>query len=167
MNERFIYVSSLGFCIIIAYYLLMDSNQLIKNKNVAIGILFAILLAYSGKTVSRNQAWKSNFTLATTDAKTSINGAKSQTMAGGLLLEKAQSTPNPAEKQQILMQSIAHLQKAIDIYPAYIDPKLLMGNAQYELTKSPNKALRYYYDIQQKYIKISFWVRRKRHSINE
>lgn len=147
MNERFLYVSSLGFCIILAHFLLIDSHKIFKNKNIAIGILFGILLAYSGKTISRNQVWKSNLVLATTDAKTSVNGAKSQTMAGGLLLEQAQSTHNPVEKQQLLMQSIAHLQKAIDIYPEYIDPKLLMGNAQYELSKSPHKALKYYYDI--------------------
>lgn len=147
MNERFIYVSSLGFCIIASYFILFDSKRWLKNTSIGWGLLCVLILGYSGKTISRNKAWASNLTLSTTDALTSVNGAKSQTMAGGLLLEKAQATANPAEKQQVLMQSIAHLKQAIAIYPNYIDPKLLMGNAQYELYKNPTQALNYYYDI--------------------
>jgi tetratricopeptide (TPR) repeat protein len=147
MNERFVYVSSLGFCIIASYFILFDIKKLFKNSTIGWGLLVVLIIGYSGKTVSRNKAWTSNLTLATTDALTSVNGAKSQTMAGGLLLEKAQATANPSEKQQLLMQSVSHLKQAIAIYPNYIDPILLMGNAQYELYKNPKQALVFYYDI--------------------
>ena len=82
MNERFIFVSSLGFCIILAYILTVmvpkRSQNFQKAKKLA-GITMAIvLLLYAGKTISRNRVWKNNLTLSTNDANISINGAKEQ-----------------------------------------------------------------------------------------
>ena len=148
MNERFVYVSSLGFCLILAYGLHHWLPQFVQHqkklKNTFSLLLGLILLLYSGKTIHRNTAWKNNLTLATNDAKISKNGAKSNVMAGGLLMEEAQKTQNPAERKQYLEQSIFHLKRAISIYPEYIDALLLMGNAQWELTKNAQRSLPYY-----------------------
>lgn len=151
MNERFIYVSSLGFTLILSYYLLKFAPHFVENKsktNSAIVISSIVILSlYSIKTISRNPVWKNNFTLATNDAFISKNGAKSNVMAGGQLLEKAQETTNFREKNELLEKSIYHLSRAVEIYPEYVDALLLMGNAQWELYQDASKAIPYYQRI--------------------
>src|SRR5690606_9556745 len=151
MNERFIYVSSLGFTLILSYYLLKFAPHLVENKsktNSAIAISSIVILSlYSIKTISRNPVWKNNFTLATNDAFISKNGAKSNVMAGGQLLEKAQETTNFREKNELLERSIYHLSRAVEIYPEYVDALLLMGNAQWEFYQDASKAIPYYQRI--------------------
>lgn len=151
MNERFIYVSSLGFTLILSYYLLKFAPHLVENKskaNSAIAISSIVILSlYSIKTISRNPVWKNNFTLATNDAFISKSGAKSNVMAGGQLLEKAQETTNFREKNELLEKSIYHLSRAVEIYPEYVDALLLMGNAQWEFYQDASKAMPYYQRI--------------------
>ena len=151
MNERFLFLPSLGFCIIIAYFLVVDGKKIIKSTQQYQQLLTMILLVIIGlfglKAINRNKDWKNNLTLATTDAETSINGAKSQTMAGGLLLEEAQKIANPLERKQLIDRSIMHLNRAVSIYPNYIDPKLLLGNAYWEATKKAEPALSQYFSI--------------------
>lgn len=151
MNERFIYVSSLGFTLILSYYLLKFAPHFVENKSKTNSAIFissiVILSLYSIKTISRNPVWKNNFTLATNDAFISKNGAKSNVMAGGQLLEKAQETTNFREKNELLEKSIYHLSRAVEIYPEYVDALLLMGNAQWELYQDASKAMPYYQRI--------------------
>ena len=151
MNERFVYVSSLGFSLIIGYAILFSIPKNIKSPNksrqLSIAIVSIILLLYSAKTISRNPVWKNNLTLATNDANISINGAKSNVMAGGLLTEEATKTNNAKEKRELLQKAIFYLNRAIEIYPEYIDALLLMGNAQWEISNDVTKAMPYYYRI--------------------
>lgn len=151
MNERFLFLPSLGFSITLAYFFVFQTKSLIKSTQLSQQLSTVIVLVLIGlfslKTIDRNNDWKSNLTLATTDAITSTNGAKSQTMAGGLLLEEAQKTSNPIERKQLLNRSIQHLEQATRIYPNYIDPKLLLGNAYWESSKTAEPALSQYYSI--------------------
>jgi|SRR5690554_213349 len=151
MNERFVYIASLGFSLILAYFLLYGIQQFSNNKQttkaIFIGLSSIVLLLYSFKTISRNQVWKDNLTLATHDAQLSVNGAKSNVMAGGLLLEEAQKEQNEALKEELLQQSLYYLFQALTIYPEYADALLLMGNAQWEKTNNAGDALPYYQRI--------------------
>lgn len=149
MNERFIYVSSLGFAILLAYFLTHGLKILFSGKTNQIGmvLLGITLLLYSAKTISRNRVWKNNLALATHDANVSVNGAKSNIMAGGLLTENAAKLTNTVEKKQMLQEGIFYLNRTINIYPEYIDALLLMGNAQWQLTNNINDAMPYYYKV--------------------
>ncbi|MDB4082764.1 glycosyltransferase family 39 protein [Vicingaceae bacterium] len=147
MNERFVYVSSLGLSLIIGFgiFKLLEHKKI--SKNAIWTLLFTIFGLYSLKTISRNQVWKNNLTLATHDANISVNGAKSNVMAGGLLTENAMKLKDSSEKQKMLQEGLVYLRRAINAYPEYIDGLILMGNAQWELTKNINQALPYYYQI--------------------
>lgn len=150
MNERFIYVSSLGFCLFLGLFFNQYIYSFIKQKKAVLGILAVVFLLYGFKTVSRNMVWKDNYTLATHDAEISVNGAKSQVMAGGILLDvKSKEAKTDAERNAILDRSIFHLNRAINIYPQYVDALLLMGNAQWERYQSAKTAMPYYYSILQ------------------
>ena len=145
MNERFIYISSLGFCIVLAYFIIEILPGILKQKNqMSIFILIAILGLYSFKTIDRNKVWKNDFTLFTQDVKISSNSAKSNTSAGGKLLEEATKKGNETVRDKYLQQSIQYLEKAIKIHPTYVDALLLLGNAHYEYNRNYDGTLFYY-----------------------
>ncbi|MBL4708870.1 MAG: tetratricopeptide repeat protein, partial [Flavobacteriales bacterium] len=54
---------------------------------------------------------------------------------------------NPTEKKQMLKEGIFYLNRAITVYPEYIDALLLMGNAQWQLTNDINNTMPYYYKV--------------------
>lgn len=146
MNERFLFLPSVGFSLLAGYFfywlLTSSDNKWVTNL---IGVLIIlILISFSIKTEIRNTQWKNNFTLFTHDVKVSKNSAKGNCAAGGILLETAQKTNDPAEKKQLLKKSITHLNKAIEIYPHYIDALLLLGNAHFELNKNLPEVLIHY-----------------------
>ena len=136
MNERFIFISSIGFVVFIAFLVTKTLPLFIKNEKkymlVLSVLLGPILLLSSYKIIDRNKAWKDDFTLFTTDVKVSGNSAKSTCSAGGKLYESALLIKDSVEKFKVLDQSVFYLQKAVIIHPTYNDALLLLGNALYE-----------------------------------
>ncbi len=91
MNERFIYMSSLGFCILLAYLLIQAKDRFKLSPNLILGAFVLVLSLYSAKTFSRNFDWKDSFTLFRRDAVRSSNSSKIQTSVGGDLTKAAES----------------------------------------------------------------------------
>jgi tetratricopeptide (TPR) repeat protein len=144
MNERFIYASSIGIIIVISFFISTKLPLYIKEQKVVMYALIVLLSLYSVKTISRNRAWENDFTLFTTDVKTSVNSAKSNTSAGGKLIEEAIKPENKLKRIKYLKKSIVYLSRAIKIHPKYKDAYLLMGNAQWELYSSLDSMFKYY-----------------------
>jgi tetratricopeptide (TPR) repeat protein len=151
MNERFLYFSSVGFVMLLAYALVRGLPNILPHKGNVLGrsLLILLLLAYAGKTIHRSSIWKDNETLFLTDVKTSSGSAKSNVAAGGTLLEKAANTKDADTKQELLQQAENYLQKAIHIHPAYNDALLLLGNLQFEAERPADSTLKYYARILQ------------------
>ncbi|MFP4024166.1 MAG: tetratricopeptide repeat protein [Thiohalospira sp.] len=147
MNERFIYAASIGFVLILGFLITQKLPVWVKNHQLITGILVVIFSLYAIKTISRNRAWKDDFTLFTTDVKTSKNSAKSNTSAGGKLIEEAVKPENKAKREVYLKQAIGYLRKATEIHPTYNDALLLMGNAQWELYQNTDSVFKYYQKI--------------------
>ncbi len=141
MGERFMFMPSLGFCLIIAYL----GYFLLKNKNTSLGLgmLTLILGLYSFKTITRNTAWKDNYTLFLTDVKTSQNSAKLRNAVGGEMIAQAQKEKNPQTQAAMFDEAMGHLQKAIEVHPRYKNAYLLLGNA-YNYKKNFEKAIENY-----------------------
>ena len=152
MNERFAFISSIGFCLIVAWFFVEVLPRFLKNitmsKTITAIAGVVILCLFSLKTVSRNFVWENDTTLSIADVETSSESAKSNCMAGGRKLEYAQSIKNKAKgnvndkgKKEInraLDESIAHLKKSNEIYGryenkgVYSDAMNLLGNAYFE-----------------------------------
>jgi tetratricopeptide (TPR) repeat protein len=147
MNERFIYAASIGFVLILGFLITQKLPRWVKNHQLIAGGVVILFSLYSIKTVSRNRTWKDDFTLFTTDVKTSVNSAKSNTTAGGKLIEEAGKPENKNRREVMLKQAIQYLNRAIQIHPAYNDALLLMGNAQWELYHHPDSVFKYYRKI--------------------
>jgi tetratricopeptide (TPR) repeat protein len=150
MNERFIFMPSLAFCIILGYFLLIKLPGLLNQqlfKPVYFGLIIVLLSLYGIKTITRNTNWKNDFTLFTHDVTISTESAKSNCSAGGKLMEKAKKMEDKEKKKAYLERSIKHLKKAISIHPTYKDALLLLGNAYYEYNKNFEKTFYYYKQI--------------------
>ena len=151
MSERFLYMPSLGFSIIMAWLILHYGPKAIHNppvyRQMAMTLLLLILAGYSIKTISRNIHWKDDFTLFTHDVKTSSNSAKSNCTAGGKLLEKTKDIEDEQQKKEYLHQSIKYLKKSVSIHPKYKDAWLLLGNAWFEYNKNYDSTLYCYKQI--------------------
>lgn len=161
MNERFIYMSSLGFCTLLAYLII----QYVKQPKAAIAVLVIILSLYSVKTYTRNDDWVDSFSLFRKDVAVSPNSAKIQTSVGGDLTKAASGNitlyrdsgvlksifddlsqgsksdaelnaivnlPDSTIVKMLLDSSIYHLSEAVRIYPTHSNAWLLMGNAMYK-----------------------------------
>lgn len=145
MNERFVFVSSLGFCIILASILLQFKE---KYKPIFTGILVILFLGYTVKTISRNMDWKDNYTLFTADYASSNQSAKVSTALGGVLMERAtaaQSTDSNLYKL-LLDSSIRVLEHAINIYPENSQSILLYGNSIFAKNRNIDQAIAIYQD---------------------
>jgi tetratricopeptide (TPR) repeat protein len=149
MNERFLFLPSVGFAIVAGYLLYLSINRDKKQKKATfIELVFLlVVLLFSGMTIDRNQNWKDNFTLFTHDVKISMNSAKGNCTAGGVLLEQGQKQKDKKTKQEYLERSIKYLNTALEIYPDYIDALLLLGNAHYNYNKNYNKVFDNYQKI--------------------
>lgn len=64
MAERYLYVPSFGFCLLLGYLI----NR-IKNKKVVITISLLVIIIFSSLTIERNSQWKDNITLWTETVK--------------------------------------------------------------------------------------------------
>ena len=133
MNERFIFLADIGIFIIIAKAF-VDLNSVFKknSKPLIILVLSIMALTFSIKTISRNNVWKDDYTLFTTDVKVSFNSAKCNVSAGGMIYEKAILNCGIA-KNNMLLEAKKYLYQGIKIHPTYFQAWMLLGNVNYEL----------------------------------
>ena len=135
--ERFLFAPSLGFALALGYGL----SKL--NRNAGWGLLLLFLLGYAGKTLSRSQVWKDNYTLFTTDIKTSPNSAKLRNAVGGELTTQAGKMEDINRRQALAKEAIGHLEEAVRLHPTYKNAYLLLGNAYIYLDQY-DKSIEYY-----------------------
>ena len=124
MSERFMFMPSVGFSLFVAAML-----SKIKKPKLSLALLAAIIFALSIKTITRNNVWYDDFTLFTTDVKTSKRSAKLLNAAGGALTTEAGKLPDGEKKTQMLTEALGYLDKALEIHPNYKNAYLLKGNA--------------------------------------
>lgn len=159
MAERFMFMPSLGFCIVIASLLYSlgikwSGNQDQKGFKSIYVFLGALIVIFSALTINRNVDWKDNFTLFSRDVKVSKNSGKIHTdLAAELILkanrikeEKEAATvylsaeqksaalkDTEVERATLFNQSIILLKKAIEIHPSFNLAWLQMANAHHFL----------------------------------
>ncbi|EFK96741.1 TPR Domain containing protein [sediment metagenome] len=89
-------------------------------------------------------AWKDDYTLFTTDVKTSFNSTFSNEKAGTFILEKAKAEKDPVRREELFRQSIQYLERAAEIDPTQLFALINLGNAHYEYNRNYDKVLYYY-----------------------
>jgi protein O-mannosyl-transferase len=147
MAERFLFMPSVGFCLVVAIvlskiFIVKNNDNLLIIKPLSM-VLIAMITPLGLKTILRNPAWKDNYTIFTTDIEVSKNSAKLQTSVGGETIDTFRNEKNLELRSSKMKEAIEHLKRAIEIHPTYKSPYLLMGNAYLYLEDSEN-AIKYY-----------------------
>lgn len=127
MNERFMFEPSLAFALLMG--LLIVRKVPAKARWV---VALVPLIAFTLLSINRSFAWKDNYTLFTTDVKTSGNSIKGLMAGGGMLMERAITLSNSPEKTELLNQSIEYLEKGIRLLPSELNNYRLLGQAYLE-----------------------------------
>jgi len=133
MGERFVFFSSIGFVVFIGWMIyryvpiLVEkfiSNRRTNTVRILVTVVGLILCLYSFKTLSRNRAWKDNFTLLTTDVKISKNSVKGNFLAGSQFLLKAINLENENKdlhKSEYSNEALKLLLRSLQLYPQNMD----------------------------------------------
>ncbi len=137
MGERFLFMPSLGFSLLMAY---LFWKMLQQYKTTATYALLAIFILSSIKTISRNTDWKDDYTLILHDVNISPRSAKINTAVGGIVLEKINDSTIDKDKIEKIKLAKKHLNRAIEIHPMYFEAYKLLGNAHF-LAKEYKEAI--------------------------
>jgi tetratricopeptide (TPR) repeat protein len=140
MNERFLYVPTLGISVLAAAALISLGKKQ-KHFAAALGILAIGLMAF--KTTDRNLDWEDDAILAITDVAVSENSAKCNMSAGGGYYDRAMTQRTDALRNKDLALSVKHLNRSLEIYPTFMPALLLSGNS-YTALKEYDKGIYFY-----------------------
>jgi TPR repeat protein len=133
---------SLGFCLVAAQGLLgWEGWWGRRGRTAAFCVLVCVLLAYAGKTVARNRAWKDDFTLSGTDVRTSWNSAHSNAVYGGKWFDKGDVESDPVVKRECYEKAVPYLLKAFEVYPGNYNVCLKLGRYYGQYRADPDRAM--------------------------
>ncbi|MBN8701523.1 MAG: tetratricopeptide repeat protein [Bacteroidetes bacterium] len=141
MGERFLFMPSLGFCLVLAALFTIvfkpkENNQLKFLPKLHIPLLLLLLL-YSAKTISRNKDWKNNLTLFAADVKTVPNSAKAQYYYANNLLNELinDKTKNNPKRNEWIALGVKHATRAVQINPKFHHAHYALGMLYQEANK--------------------------------
>jgi protein O-mannosyl-transferase len=139
MGERFLYIPSFGFCLIVTYLLLRVTKADTKKQRpgnffrlaAANGSLFVIVLAicalYSYKIVSRDKDWKDSLTLFSHDVRVASNSARTNQNVGSALMLAVMKSPDKQGQADTFTLAKKYLRRALEIYPEFYAPLSHLG----------------------------------------
>ena len=109
MNERFLYISSLGFCLIIAWLISEVIPNWLGERKGSLGILNSgllgiLVLGFMSKTIERVPAWKDTFSLNSAAIKVSKNSARANLFMGTAIFNLHLEESDPQRKKQCWMR---------------------------------------------------------------
>jgi len=154
-GERFLYLPSLGFTIMLAWLVLkifrvpMDENvvlspgALFKKFKLLWLVAGVILLLYSLRTVTRNSEWESQWTLFSADIKRSPNSAHLHYYWGLTIRDEAKEQKNPQDYQSMMRDAVKEFETGISIYANFAECYHQLGLAWFRLGDN-EKALEKY-----------------------
>lgn len=124
MNERFVFMSSIGFTLIVGWWLyLLATSSVPALQKTAVGVTTAVCLLFGIKTFTRNFTWKDDFTLFLTDVKTSNNSIKCNISAGGSCLQIWKKSQKERDKRD----AYRYLEKALKLDDHALNAYLLLS----------------------------------------
>ncbi len=124
MNERFAYISSIGFCIALCWFLLekLPSLSVSSARQIRLagaGIITLGVLALGWKTVDRVPAFRDHFSLDDADIEVSKNSCRANCFMGVALYQRYLKETDSTKKRQLIYDSETYLRKSLEIYPDY------------------------------------------------
>ena len=156
MNERFMYMPSIGFVVFLSYWLLeklplMTAKKPKVSKILGLALLFLCVTGYTYKTIERIPAWENELVLNRAASKVSVNSARANQFMGYSLYVEANNTNNTVEKIKLLNEATFFIDRALTIHPTYPDANKVKAGlfaAYYQLDGNLDTLLEGFYKLQ-------------------
>ncbi len=134
MNERFMFIPSVGIAFALAHFLtgLTKRKWFALKDNWVYGGLALLLILFSGLTYQRSLAWESDKTLALADVQVSLGSAKVKMAAADALLQDLPSIKNQQKRNEVIESTYQYLSRSLEIYPEYFPPLDLLARMYFE-----------------------------------
>ncbi|MEO5571042.1 MAG: tetratricopeptide repeat protein [Bacteroidia bacterium] len=160
MAERFLYMPSLGFAIIVtllvARLFKVDFNAKVSfsgvtnlfnyHKNFTYLVCFILVVA-GIKTIARNTDWKNDTTIFSADALNAPNSSRIHFLYGNHMVQEVkQNKVSGSDVEKYYDIAIEQFNKCISIHPDHYESYFGLGDV-YEQRKQPEKALSYYLTV--------------------
>ena len=148
MGERFLFVPSLAFAVLLTYTLAYFLNKSdVKNLNVkssnVVKIIAGITILFSGMTVARSNDWKNNFTLFESSVKASPNSARTHYSLASEYLSLSNKSSDLNQRRDYLQKAIEHFERSLTILPGNFQTLYNTGLC-YSLNGDTSKAIEAY-----------------------
>jgi tetratricopeptide (TPR) repeat protein len=128
--ERLVFLASLGYCIILAYYIFLvlkiePSKIKMKSskRNVLVFVALLILIPYSVRTIVRNGDWKNHSALFLADIDHLKNSVKANDLAAASLFHDVMNDINKKKNggsvNKRLNEVIKYYGRCVDVYPGH------------------------------------------------
>ena len=152
--DRFTYTFSLGFCIVVAYLLMMifkidlsHSSQKLKLSSSFIVVVVLIIVIYSGRTIARNPDWHDQMTLYSNDIEHLQESAKAHALWANtyypMLAKEIKENPNNPQNKVNVEQLIYHYREAIRIDSTYLTSINNLGSTYMNFYSDYNNTIKY------------------------
>ncbi|MCX6353220.1 MAG: tetratricopeptide repeat protein [Bacteroidetes bacterium] len=138
MAERFLYIPSLGFCILVGFgicYLVgLAKNHLNSGLNNPILwiIIIPIMVSFGFITINRNADWKTKMTLYSKDVISAPKSARTHYSLGTALYDEAGTIKEKEKKMPLLDEAETQLSQAIEIDRTYAEAVYELGLVYHE-----------------------------------
>ena len=120
MNERFLFVPSVGYTLLLSWVLLkVLPEKWAVPKFLPFSLMVLIGIGYSVKGFTRVPAWRNTLTLNQASIKVSTNSARANLFMGTALFNEYKAETDPERRKELLDQADAYITKAVRIHPDY------------------------------------------------
>lgn len=121
--ERFAYLPSLGFCIVLAYFLLKickvpitEKEKPWKGSPVLVGFFALITVVAGAQVLNRNGDWKNEITLAKNDSKHLEKSAKANALLGDYLIIDMRNAQSAVAKKNFAENALFYYKRSLAVY---------------------------------------------------
>jgi tetratricopeptide (TPR) repeat protein len=137
--DRYIFIASLFFCLLLSYFLFKISNFL-KKEIYLLSMILTILLFFIVTTSIRVGAWKNIYTLIKTDAPNLTSSYEAMRIASSVYMAEYEKTNDEKVKQELQQKCIFYAEKGIEVYPKNYLLHQFLGQYYFKFNK-PDKSL--------------------------
>jgi len=150
--ERFMFIPSIGFVLIVALLLfkffkvpLTGELSWKKAKNLVLCTI-AIVTVYSIRVIVRNPNWKNHLSIYEHDAKLAPRSAKLQSLLAAAYIDEIKKNPRLTADDKGNYYQLAEkaFLASVDVYPEYFTSWNNLGMIEYIYYKDMNAALGYF-----------------------
>ena len=136
MNERFLFIPSLAFTVILSYgYLQLANSKRKILRYLAISFLSLLIVGFLAKSILRVPAWKNSFTLNSAAVKVSKNSARANLFMGTTYFNLYRESQDRSQKNAYLHLADNYITTSFNLFPNYKNALHMKAGVAAELFK--------------------------------